>query len=92
MGEFIDPAIVPKMKVYTGEEIPGIGMGTFGSDRVSPEEVSARKKCRMQWREQSAAVTECLTVQHAMETKIRSERYLKMPSTKALWREKICIS
>ena len=38
MGEFIDPAIVPKMKVYTGEEIPGIGMGTFGSDRVSPEE------------------------------------------------------
>ena len=40
MGEFIDPAIVPKMKVYTGEEIPGIGMGTFGSDRVSPEEVS----------------------------------------------------
>ena len=42
MGEFIDPAIVPKMKVYTGEEIPGIGMGTFGSDRVSPEEVSLR--------------------------------------------------
>lgn len=40
MGEFIDPAIVPKMKVNTGEEIPGIGMGTFGSDRVSPEEVS----------------------------------------------------
>lgn len=41
MGEFIDPAIVPKVKVYTGEEIPCIGMGTFGSDRFSAEEVSA---------------------------------------------------
>lgn len=41
MGGFIDPAIVPKVKVYTGEEIPCIGMGTFGSDRFSAEEVSA---------------------------------------------------
>ena len=41
MGGFIDPAIVPKVKVYMGEEIPCIGMGTFGSDRFSAEEVSA---------------------------------------------------
>ena len=41
MGTYIDPAIVPKVKVYTGEEIPCIGMGTFGSDRFSAEEVSA---------------------------------------------------
>ena len=41
MGTYIDPAIVPKVKVYTGEEIPSIGMGTFGSDRFSAEEVSA---------------------------------------------------
>ena len=41
MGAYIDPAIVPKVKVYTGEEIPCIGMGTFGSDRFSAEEVSA---------------------------------------------------
>ena len=41
MGGVIDPAIVPKVKVYTGEEIPCIGMGTFGSDRFSAEEVSA---------------------------------------------------
>ena len=40
MGEFINPAIVPKVKVYTGEEIPGMGIGTFGSDRVSAEEES----------------------------------------------------
>lgn len=41
MGTYIDPAIVPKVKVYTGEEIPCIGMGTFGSDRFSAEKVSA---------------------------------------------------
>lgn len=36
----VDPAIVPKMKLYTGEEISCIGMGTFGSDRFTSEEVS----------------------------------------------------
>nr|WP_294495480.1 aldo/keto reductase [uncultured Mediterraneibacter sp.] len=40
MGEFINPAIVPKKKLYTGEEIPCIGMGTFGSDRFTPDQVS----------------------------------------------------
>ena len=40
MSEFINPAIVPKKRLYTGEEIPCVGMGTFGSDRVSAEEVS----------------------------------------------------
>ncbi len=41
MGEFINPADVPKVKLYTGEEIPCVGMGTFGSDRNAPELVSA---------------------------------------------------
>ena len=40
MAEFVDPALVPKVKLYTGEEVPCIGLGTFGSDRVSAEEVS----------------------------------------------------
>ena len=40
MAEFINPAIVPKVKIYTGEEIPCVGMGTFGSDRFTPEQVS----------------------------------------------------
>lgn len=40
MSEFINPALVPKVKINTGEEIPGIGMGTFGSDRFGAEEVS----------------------------------------------------
>ena len=40
MAEMIDPAMVPKVKLYTGEEIPCVGMGTFGSDRFTPEQVS----------------------------------------------------
>lgn len=38
--QMIDPAIVPKKKLYTDTEIPCVGMGTFGSDRVTPEEVA----------------------------------------------------
>ena len=41
MAEFIDPAIVPKVTLPSGEEVPCMGMGTFGSARVSAEEVSA---------------------------------------------------
>ena len=37
----IDPKLVPKRKLATGEEIPCIGMGTFGSDRFTPQQVSA---------------------------------------------------
>lgn len=41
MTAFIDPNLVPKRKLYTGEEIPCIGMGTFGSDRFTPDQISA---------------------------------------------------
>jgi len=41
MSNFIDPAIIPKRKLATGEEIPCIGMGTFGSDRFTKEQVSS---------------------------------------------------
>jgi len=37
---FIDPKLVPKRKLSNGQEIPCMGMGTFGSDRFSPEQVS----------------------------------------------------
>ena len=40
MAEMIQPAMVPKVKLYTGEQIPCVGMGTFGSDRFTPEQVS----------------------------------------------------
>ena len=32
---------VPQVTLRTGEQIPCIGMGTFGSDRVSPEQIAA---------------------------------------------------
>ncbi|PHV72138.1 aldo/keto reductase [Sporanaerobium hydrogeniformans] len=41
MSECINPALVPQRTLYTGEKIPAIGMGTFGSDRFTPEQVSA---------------------------------------------------
>ena len=40
MSNYINPTLVPKRKLYTGQEIPCIGMGTFGSDRFTPEQVS----------------------------------------------------
>ena len=39
MAEFIDPAIVPKVTLPSGEEVPCMGMGTFGSDRVSAADI-----------------------------------------------------
>lgn len=40
MAEFINPADVPKRTLATGEQIPCMGMGTFGSDRFTPAQVS----------------------------------------------------
>jgi len=40
MSNFVNPELVPKHKLHTGQEIPCIGMGTFGSDRFTPEQVS----------------------------------------------------
>ncbi|MCL2318577.1 MAG: aldo/keto reductase [Treponema sp.] len=41
MAAKIDPRSVPGIKLKSGERIPSIGMGTFGSDRYSPDEISA---------------------------------------------------
>ena len=38
--EKIDPNLVPKRKLYTGAEIPAIGLGTFGSDRFTANEIA----------------------------------------------------
>jgi diketogulonate reductase-like aldo/keto reductase len=37
----VDPDAVPRRRLSTGAEIPVIGLGTFGSDRYSGEEVAA---------------------------------------------------
>jgi alcohol dehydrogenase (NADP+) len=38
--EKIDPCSVPCRKLYTGAEIPAIGLGTFGSDRFTADEIA----------------------------------------------------
>src|SRR5258708_4473830 len=38
--EFIDPSEVPQRHLYTGARMPAIGLGTFGSDHVSPNDVA----------------------------------------------------
>jgi len=37
----VDPKQVPRRKLYTGAEIPAIGLGTFGSDKYTGEEIAA---------------------------------------------------
>ena len=40
MGEKIDVTKVPVRKLYTGAIMPAMGLGTFGSDKYSPEQIS----------------------------------------------------
>ncbi len=40
----IDPDLVLKRKLYTGAEIPAIGLGTFGSDRFSGKDIAEAVK------------------------------------------------
>lgn len=41
MADFINPASVPSVTLSSGAKIPCVGMGTFGSDRFTPDQVSA---------------------------------------------------
>jgi diketogulonate reductase-like aldo/keto reductase len=42
--EGVDPALVPQRRLYTGAMMPAIGLGTFGSDHVSADEVAEAVK------------------------------------------------
>lgn len=40
MTESVDPKLVPQKTLYTGDKMPCIGMGTFGSDRFTAEDIA----------------------------------------------------
>ena len=40
----VNPNDVPKITLASGAELPVVGMGTFGNDRFTPEQVSAAVK------------------------------------------------
>lgn len=40
MSTYTNPHLIPKVRLHTGEEVPCIGLGTFGSDHVSPAQVA----------------------------------------------------
>src|SRR3954452_19667874 len=38
-GDGVDPDSVPQRILHTGARMPAIGLGTFGSDHVSPKQI-----------------------------------------------------
>ena len=44
VGDGVDPRTVPHRVLHTGAKIPAIGLGTFGSDRFSGEEIAEAVK------------------------------------------------
>jgi len=40
----VDPAAVPQRTLYTGAAMPAIGLGTFGSDHVTPKQIAEAVK------------------------------------------------
>ena len=39
-AEGVDPALVPQKTLASGAAMPAVGLGTFGSDRYSPQEIA----------------------------------------------------
>ncbi len=40
MSEMIEQSRIPRRRLYTGETIPAVGLGTFGSDKYNADQVS----------------------------------------------------
>ena len=41
LNGYVDPGLVPQRILYTGAQMPAIGLGTFGSDHVTAVEIAA---------------------------------------------------
>ncbi len=72
---WIDPNKVPKRVLANGKQIPCIGMGTFGSDRFTADQISNAVA--------GAIRCVCSTALPSTATKSRSARCLPRPSRKA---------
>jgi alcohol dehydrogenase (NADP+) len=44
LKDTVDPAAVPQRTLHTGAKMPAVGLGTFGSDRFSGEDIAAAVK------------------------------------------------
>jgi len=44
VNDLINPSTVPQRTLYTGAKMPGIGMGTFGSDRFTAQQIAEAVK------------------------------------------------
>jgi alcohol dehydrogenase (NADP+) len=44
LNDYVDPGRVPKRRLYSGAEMPAIGLGTFGSDHVSAVQIAEAVK------------------------------------------------
>ena len=44
INDAVDPGLIPQRTLKGGDKIPCIGMGTFGSDRFSGEDIAAAVK------------------------------------------------
>ena len=45
----VEAAKVPQITLNTGDKVPCIGMGTFGSDRFTAEQVSGASTRIIRW-------------------------------------------
>lgn len=70
----IDPKTVPHFTLNSGAEIPCIGMGTFGSDRVSPDDVAGAVAGALRAGYRLLDCAACWTAPPATATRRRSAR------------------
>lgn len=88
----IDPVIVPKRVLYTGAQMPAIGLGTFGSDHASAAEVAAAVEgaAAVGYRHFDCASVYCneIEIGYALQQISRSIRREQLWITSKLWNDK----